>query len=45
MKNFIESIIYLLESFGKARAAAELTRQGRYDEARKIFQDDNEVHP
>jgi hypothetical protein len=45
MRDFWESLVAIFESIGRARAAAALTREGRYEEARKIFEDDNEVHP
>jgi hypothetical protein len=45
MKNLWESILMFLESMGRARAAAELTRLGKYDEARRLFDKDTEVHP
>ena len=45
MKTLWESFILFLESIGRARAASELARVGRYEEARKIYEDDTEVHP
>ena len=45
MKTRWESFILFLESIGRARAASELARVGRYEEARKIYEDDTEVHP
>jgi hypothetical protein len=45
MKNLWESILMFLESLGRARAANELARAGRYEEARKLFEKDTEVHP
>jgi hypothetical protein len=45
MRYFWSSLIDLLESINKARAATSLARAGRYEEARRIFENDNEVHP
>ena len=45
MKTIWESFLLFLESIGRAKAAAELTRLGRFDEARKLFEEDTEVHP
>ena len=45
MKEIWESIVDFFESIGRARAAAELTRLGKYDEARRLFDKDIEVHP
>ena len=45
MKTLWESFILFLESIGRARAAAELARVGRYEEARRIYEEDTEVHP
>ena len=45
MKEIWESIVDFFESIGRARAAAELTRLGKYDEARRLFDKDTEVHP
>ena len=45
MKEIWESIVDFFESIGRARAAAELTRLGKYDEARRLFDKDKEVHP
>lgn len=45
MKNLWESFLELLESIGRARAANELARAGKYEEARRLFEKDTEVHP
>lgn len=49
MKEFFTSIIYGIVSFfdtyGRARAASELARQGKIDEALRLMEMDNEVHP
>ena len=45
MKNLWESFMMFLESVGRARAAAELARLGRYEEARRIYEQDTEIHP
>lgn len=45
MKNIWESILMFLESISRARAANELVRLGKYDEARRLFDKDTEVHP
>ena len=45
MKEIWESIVDFFESIGRARAAAELTRLGKYDEARRLFDKDTEFHP
>jgi hypothetical protein len=37
MKNFIQSIWSFFESFGQARYAAFLARQGRIEEAKAIY--------
>ena len=45
MKEIWESIVNFFESIGRARAANELVRLGKYDEARRLFDKDTEVHP
>ena len=45
MKKIWESFLLFLESIGRARAASELARLGRYEEARKLYERDTEVHP
>ena len=45
MKTFWETILAFLESVGRARAANELVRAGKYEEARRLFEKDTEVHP
>ena len=45
MKAIWESFLAFLESVGQARAANELVRAGRYEEARRLFEKDTEVHP
>jgi hypothetical protein len=45
MKNLWESILVFLESVGKARAASELVRAGKYEEAKRLMEADTEVHP
>jgi len=37
MKTILNSIWSVLESFGQARAAASLARQGRIDEAKAVY--------
>lgn len=45
MKNFWLSILEFFEDLGRARAASELARAGRYEEARRLYEKDTEVHP
>jgi hypothetical protein len=45
MKNLWESLLVFLESVGKARAASELVRAGKYEEAKRLMEADTEVHP
>lgn len=45
MKNIWKSFLLLLESISRARIANQLVRAGKYDEARKLFEKDLEVHP
>jgi hypothetical protein len=45
MKSFWKSLLEFFEDLGRARAAAELSRAGRYAEARKLYEKDTEVHP
>jgi len=45
MKSFWQYISMLAESFERARAAAELTRQGKYQEARVVFENNDNAHP
>lgn len=45
MKNFLRSLYDFFESVGRARAANELVRAGKYEEARRLFEKDTEVHP
>lgn len=45
MKNLWQSIVDFFEAFSRARAAAELARLGRYEEARRLYEQDTEVHP
>ena len=45
MKEIWESIVDFFEGLGRARAASELARLGKYEEARKLFEKDTEVHP
>lgn len=45
MKQFLIGILDFFEDLGRARAAAELARAGRYDEARRLYEKDTEVHP
>jgi len=37
MKNFFSALLSILESMGRARAAAYYTRQGNHQAARKIM--------
>jgi len=39
MKNFFKRIINFLESVGRTKAAAELSRQGYYKEASRLVND------
>jgi hypothetical protein len=45
MKEIWRNIVGFLQAFGRARAAAELARLGRYEEARRLYEQDTEVHP
>lgn len=49
MKEFflsiIDNIVVFFDTFGRARAASELARQGKIDEALRLMEKDNEVHP
>ena len=45
MREIWESIVDFFEGLGRARAASELARLGKYEEARKLFEKDTEVHP
>lgn len=49
MKDFfasiIDSIVVFFDTYGRARAASELARQGKIDEALRLMEMDNEVHP
>jgi hypothetical protein len=45
MKSFWKSVLDFFESVGRARAANELVRAGKYEEARRLFEKDTEVHP
>ena len=48
MKTALYSIYNFFESIGRARAAAEFARLGRYDMAKKVMENDSakfEVHP
>jgi hypothetical protein len=45
MKEIWGNIVGFLQAFGRARAAAELARLGRYEEARRLYEQDTEVHP
>jgi hypothetical protein len=37
MKNLLSTIYEIFESIGKARAAAELSRNGLYEEAKQLM--------
>jgi len=37
MKSILDTIYAVLESIGRAKAAAHLSRQGRHDEAKAIL--------
>jgi hypothetical protein len=37
MKNFFEILFNFFEAVGTAKAAAELSRQGRFDEAKALM--------
>lgn len=37
IKKFFHNCWTILEEFGRARAAASLAREGKYDQARKIL--------
>jgi hypothetical protein len=45
MKTIWEGIVMFFEDLGRAKAAAALAREGRYDAARQLFEKDWEVHP
>lgn len=45
MRELWQSILEFFESIGRAKAAAELTRLGRHEEARRLFEEEQEVHP
>jgi hypothetical protein len=45
MRTIWESFLEFLASVGRARAANELVRAGKYEEARRLFEKDTEVHP
>lgn len=45
MKNFWRSVLEFFEDMSRARAASALCRAGRYDEARRLYEKDTEVHP
>lgn len=45
MREIWGNIVDFLQAFGRARAAAELARLGRYEEARRLYEQDTEVHP
>lgn len=45
MRELWESFILFLESIGRARAASELARAGRHEEARRLYEKDTEIHP
>lgn len=45
MKEIWESVLMFFESMGRARAASQLVRLGKYDEARRLFENDTEIHP
>jgi len=40
MKTFFKSLLSILESIEKAREATELSRQGKYEEAKRLFSED-----
>ena len=37
MKKFIDTVLQILESMGRARAASILVRHGNYDAARRLM--------
>lgn len=45
MRQLWNAIIDILESINRARAATSLARAGRYEDAKKVFEKDIEVHP
>lgn len=45
MRDFWKKIWDFFEDIGRARAASELARAGKYDEARRLYDKDTEVHP
>lgn len=45
MKKIWSAIVGFFDTYGRARAAADLARQGRYDEACRLMEVDREVHP
>jgi hypothetical protein len=45
MKNIIEIVKIFFQSIKVAHQASNLAAAGRYNEARKLFEKDLEVHP
>lgn len=45
MKAFWESVLDFFEDLARARAASALSRAGKYDEVRRLYEKDKEVHP
>jgi hypothetical protein len=45
MKELWRTFMYLLDTFGRMRAASELARQGKHEEALRLMDADREVHP
>lgn len=41
MKRFLDKLLNWFEAMGRARAAAELSRQGRYKEAQALILENN----
>jgi len=37
MKNFLKSLVNILESLNKARAATALSRQGKFEKAKQLM--------
>lgn len=45
MKKFLIGILEFFEDLGRARAAAELARAGKYKEAQSLYRSEFDVHP
>ena len=43
--NFFKPVLDAIDMYGKAKAASELARLGKYDQALRLMEKDTEVHP